>query len=71
VNSFKGSYSVNIPPETQNGKVLRMKGLGMPVYQQKNSYGDLYLTINIETPQHLTEEERNLFKKLAALRTEH
>jgi curved DNA-binding protein len=68
IDSLKGNYSVTIPPETQNGRVLRMKGLGMPVYRVKNKYGDLYLKILIEIPKHLTEEERELFRKLAATR---
>ncbi|MCX6252735.1 MAG: J domain-containing protein [Bacteroidetes bacterium] len=71
VDSMKGNYSITIPPETQNGKALRMKGLGMPVYKQKNKYGDLYLRINVEIPQHLTKEEQTLFKRLAGLRPGH
>ncbi len=68
VNSLDGSYSVPIAPETQNGKVLRMKGLGMPFYGQKNRAGDLYVKINVEIPQKLSTEERDLFKKLSSLR---
>jgi curved DNA-binding protein len=69
IDSLKGNYAINIPRETRNGKVLRMKGLGMPVYGQKTKYGDLYLKIMIEIPQHLTEEERELFRKLASIRS--
>ena len=68
IDSFRGNYSITIPPETQNGKVLRMKGLGMPVYGLKNKSGDLYLKIIPEIPQHLTDEERELFRKLAMIR---
>jgi curved DNA-binding protein len=68
IDSFKGNYTVTIPKESQDGKVLRMKGLGMPLYGQKNKFGDLYLKIIIEIPQRLTEEEHELFRKLAALR---
>jgi curved DNA-binding protein len=68
--SLKGNYSISIPPETQNGKVLRMKGLGMPVYNQKNKFGDLYIKIIPEIPQELTEAERELFRKFASLRSD-
>jgi len=68
IDSMKGNYTVTIPGETQNGKVLRMKGLGMPVYGVKNKSGDLYLKITVEIPQDLTEEERELFRKLASSR---
>jgi curved DNA-binding protein len=69
IDSFKGNFAVTIPRETQNGKVLRMKGLGMPLYNIKNKFGDLYLKIMIEIPQHLTDEEQELFRKLAAIRS--
>jgi curved DNA-binding protein len=68
INAPGGSYALTIPRETQNGKVLRMKGLGMPWYGQKARFGDLYLRIQIEIPEKLTAAEKELFEKLAALR---
>jgi curved DNA-binding protein len=68
VNTLKGPISINIPKETQNGKVLRLKKLGMPVYGKKDEFGDLYVKINVVLPKNLTAEEQELFKKLAALR---
>jgi curved DNA-binding protein len=68
VHAPKGSFTMKIPGETQNGKVLRMKGLGMPLYRKKNEFGDLYLKIIIDIPQNLTSRETELFKQLASLR---
>jgi len=68
VNTLKGPMNITIPKETQNGKVLRLKKLGMPVYGKKDEYGDLYLKINVKLPKHLSHEEKTLFEKLAALR---
>jgi len=68
VHAPKGSFTMKIPGETQNGKVLRMKGLGMPLYRKKNEFGDLYLKIIIDIPQNLTSKEIELFKQLASLR---
>ncbi len=68
VHPPKGSVTMRIPKETQNGKVLRMKGLGMPVYRKKNEFGDLYLKIIIEIPQNLSPREIELFSQLALLR---
>lgn len=68
VPAMKGSVSMNIPKETQTGKVFRLKGLGMPVYQKKNSSGDLYVKILIEIPRNLNSLELELFKKLQDLR---
>jgi len=67
IKSMKGTLNITIPKESQNGKVLRLKKLGMPVFGKKDEYGDLYVRIIIEIPQKLSEEERSLFKKLATL----
>jgi curved DNA-binding protein len=58
--------SVTIAPETQNGKVLRMRGYGMP--KADGSAGDLYLRVNVMVPENLTESEKELFRKLAEFR---
>ncbi|HXQ35581.1 MAG TPA: DnaJ C-terminal domain-containing protein, partial [Anaerolineales bacterium] len=48
---------------TQSGKVLRLKGKGLP---DVNSYhkGDLLVNINVWTPQHLSSEEKKIIEKL-------
>ncbi len=68
LTTFRGTFSIRIPPETQNGKTLRLKGQGMPVFRAKDTYGDLYIRIIVDLPKKLTEEEIGLFKKLSALR---
>jgi curved DNA-binding protein len=68
VTTMTGSASVKVPPETQTGKTLRLKGLGMPVYMKKGESGSLYVKILVDIPQNLTREEIELFKKLSALR---
>jgi curved DNA-binding protein len=68
VRTLKGSIRIDIPPETENGKVLRLKGLGMPVFGKAKESGDLYVKIRVTVPQKLSAEERELFAKLAAMR---
>lgn len=68
VATMKGTVNITIPKGSQNGKVLRIKGLGMPVFGKKAEFGDLYATIEIDLPQHLNDEELALFQKLANLR---
>jgi len=68
VNTLKGTFNMMILKETPNGKVLRMKGLGMPLYQKKGISGDLYVKIIVDIPQNLTQEEITLFRKLSSLR---
>ncbi|MDD3131799.1 MAG: J domain-containing protein, partial [Bacteroidales bacterium] len=68
INGIDKPISVTLPRETSNGKVLRLKGQGMPVYGKTDERGDLYLKINVSLPKGLTAEEISLFEKLAALR---
>jgi curved DNA-binding protein len=68
INTMKGKVTVNVPKGTPNGKELRLLGLGMPVYAKKNEFGNLLVRIIILLPEHLSEEEIDLFKKLAEIR---
>lgn len=67
-NTFKGRVKVDIPPESQNGKIIRLSGLGMPKNASKTQFGDLYLTLEVQLPTNLTPKEKELFRQLAALR---
>lgn len=68
VNTLKSPLNIQIPKETPNGKVFRLKGQGMPVFGSDESFGDLFVKIVVKLPQHLSREEEDLFKKLASLR---
>jgi curved DNA-binding protein len=66
--SFKGSVKIDITKGTQNGKVMRLQKMGMPVYGKENSFGDLYLKVIIQVPQNLTSKEIKLFEELKKMR---
>ena len=68
IKTLKGNVTVNIPKGTPNGKELRLRGLGMPVYGKKNEFGNLLVKVDAVLPEHLSEEELALFRKLATLR---
>jgi len=61
------SVSLTIPAETQNGRVLRLRGLGMPSVRGKDR-GDLLVEVSLTIPKGLTDRERELFRELAAVR---
>ena len=65
---LKGSITVTLPRGTPNGKVVRLRGLGMPLYGKKGQFGNLLATVNVVLPTHLNETEVELFGKLAAQR---
>ena len=62
VPTLSGRVSLKIPAETQTGKVFRLRGKGVkPV--RGGSVGDLLCRIEVETPVHLTREQKELLKK--------
>jgi curved DNA-binding protein len=67
VNTLKGAVSITIPKGTENGKTLRLKGLGIPNYENNKVAGDLYARISVSMPKNLSEEEISLFKQLQQL----
>jgi curved DNA-binding protein len=60
--------SIVIPPETDNGKLLKLRGQGMIMKDNKSRRGDLYVRIIVQVPKHLSKEEKELFRKLSQLR---
>lgn len=68
VPTLKGSVMLKIPPETQSGRVFRLRGQGMPTLHNPNAFGDLYAEVQIMLPQNLSSKEKELFRQLAALR---
>ena len=58
---------LRIPPLTQNGQVLRLKGHGMPAIGKSDEVGDLYATVDVELPRELTPEQRAHYEELKKL----
>jgi curved DNA-binding protein len=67
VKTFSGILKLDISPGTQNEKVLRLRGKGMPEYNSSGNFGDLYVTIKAEVPIKLSSREKALFEELADL----
>ncbi len=64
VNTLSGQVKVKIAEGTQNGKTIRLKGKGMPVYEKKDTFGDFYIQLQVQIPEKLTEKQRELFEEL-------
>jgi curved DNA-binding protein len=62
--TLTGSVKVRIPPGTQAGQQLRVRGQGLPKSLQ-GERGDLYVVAKIQVPAKLTDEERKLWEQLA------
>ena len=66
--TLDGNISLKVPPETQNGKLFRLAGKGMPQLGNANR-GSMFAKVSVVLPTSLTEEERRLFERLRSLRT--
>ncbi len=62
------TVQLTIPKTTQNGKVFRLRGLGMPKLRKPNEHGDLLVTVEAKIPQNLSEKEIDLIKQWKAIR---
>lgn len=65
-STLSGPVKLKIHPETPNGSRVRLKGKGFPVYRKENQFGDLFITYNIKMPTGLNENQKALFRELAA-----
>ena len=63
-----GEVTIKIPPGTQPGQVMRLRGNGAPRLGNAEVRGDHYVTMNVEIPKDLTREEEELVKQLKELR---
>jgi molecular chaperone DnaJ len=63
VPTLDGKVRMKIDAGTQSGKLLRLRGKGLPTM---NGYGtgDIIICVNIWTPQSLSKEEKELLEKL-------
>ena len=61
--SFEGPIKVRIPPATNPGAQLRVRGHGLPK-GRGGERGDLYIVANIQIPPQLTEKEKSLWEEL-------
>ena len=68
VETMSGKVKLTVAPETQNGTKVRLKGKGFPVYKKDDTFGDLYITWQVRLPTNLTDEQKELFRQLSALR---
>ncbi|MHB1615999.1 MAG: molecular chaperone DnaJ [Metallibacterium sp.] len=65
VPTLDGEVSLSVPPETQSGQAIRMRGRGVRSVRSGRA-GDLICRIVVETPVQLTREQRELLEQLDA-----
>ncbi len=60
------TLTLTIPPQTQNGRVFRISGQGMPLMHSSH-FGDLYVTVSAVLPTNLSPQARKLVEELQRL----
>lgn len=63
IDTVSGKVKIKIEPGTQSGKILRLKGKGLPSIE-RYGVGDFLIHINVWTPQELNREQRKFFENM-------
>lgn len=65
IPTLDGSHlMIKVPKGSESGRVLRLKGKGMPNYKTPSQRGDLLVKLKVRLPKQLSAEEEALFKQL-------
>lgn len=65
VPTLDGDAELQIPAGTQSGNVIRLKGRGIPQMRNARARGDQLVTVVVNVPKSLTDEQRQLLTRLA------
>jgi molecular chaperone DnaJ len=69
IPTLDGTEILKIPAGSQAGEIFRLKGKGISDLESRRK-GDLFVKINVKTPQNLTKEQKELLRKFAESRGE-
>jgi len=64
INTLDGKIKIAIPQGISYGKVLRLRNLGFPNYNNPNKKGSLFVKIKYSIPKSLSENEKEMLEKL-------
>ncbi len=70
VKGFDKTITMEIPEGTDTNKIFRLKGMGMPLFENPENRGDAYVRIILRVPKNLNLEEKKLLKEFQSLRQE-
>ena len=68
IKTLTGTATLTVPPGTNPGTVLRLKGQGLPRFGGKTR-GDLMMTVDVRIPSDMNKEQRKLLEQYRASRT--
>jgi molecular chaperone DnaJ len=62
IDTVSGKVKIKLEPGTQSGKILRLRGKGLPSIDHYGN-GDLLVHVNVWTPQNLSKEQKKFFEE--------
>ena len=68
VETLGGAVAMKIPAGTSSGKLIRLRGRGMPKLNTMDEFGDLYLRVMVNVPYDLSDTEKEQVEKMAKKR---
>lgn len=63
INTIDGPYSFQIEPGTQTNTKIKLRGKGVPTLRNKNVRGDQYVTLVVQVPDNLTDEQKSILNQ--------
>ena len=66
VKTLTGTVSLRIPPETQNGRTIRLNGKGLPKFRS-DEHGDLFVKVRVVLPTGLSDEAKQAAERFLDL----
>ena len=69
VRTMERPVELKVPAESRNGQRIRLAGKGMPELGSPDKRGDLYVVLRPVMPRGLTEEQKELVRRLKDMRT--
>lgn len=69
IKTLDGDKEINVPAGSQNGDTVKLKGLGVPHLNRNTQRGDHIVVIQVKTPTKLSDDEKQLYKKLYEINT--
>lgn len=67
IQGIDKTIKMNVPAGTDSHQTLRLKGMGMPLYNTPEQRGDAYIRMVVKVPKNISAREKELFMELSAL----
>lgn len=64
IKTLDGEKKISVQAGVQSGNSIKIKGAGIPYIQRPSQRGDHIVVVSVKTPTKLSDEERNLYRKL-------